>query len=264
MTGEYFSMREASRVLGVSQLRVRELIRKGTLEADKVSDDAGEHWKIVSASVREFMNRRLSATQSSNGQVAEVAAQSFAGLIATLDQHLSRMRSLADELTRAQALLGPMRDAQRALEIQLAQLRQPKAPATPRPEAAPPVKTRPQPTKADRPEPKPEAKTKSQPGPEPKAEAKAKAPAKPRPAAASKPPKAEAPRTKAEPKPRQTAAKIPAQPKAAAARTNGAKPEAKLRQRGNGAKPAGADTAIAAALREAGVAVTAPKAAKKR
>lgn len=161
------SMREAARVLGVSQLRVRELIRKGTLAAEKVAGDGGERWEIHQGSVVEYLGRRGQAGDAiPPAAVSPAAGPTLPALIDGLEQQTQRIGALIEEIEKSQAYLDGLRGAQRALQSELAEARKRVTAASPKPETETPKAKKPEP-------PKPEAKKPEDPKPEaPKPEAK--------------------------------------------------------------------------------------------
>jgi excisionase family DNA binding protein len=196
MTNQHLSMREASRVLGVSQLRVRELLRKGTLLGQKIADEAGERWTIAAESVHSYLERRP-AKASENGHGPSGAERALADVIAATESYLAHLRhaqrDLEAELARAQARTTELRRleaadpaelARRAVEaakkaVEAAKQAEPRKKAEPEPPKAEPAKAEPKATaepKAPKPEPvKAAAPKATKPKPAKKEPVKAKA-----------------------------------------------------------------------------------------
>ncbi|HVE92197.1 MAG TPA: hypothetical protein VNE62_07855 [Actinomycetota bacterium] len=131
MSGDNMSMREASRVLGVSQIRVRELVRKGTLRAEKIVENGTERWAIFHDAVQEFLARRTAGQGGSNGSggaatkksgppISAAAATDVATLVSGLQRQLDRVRKLTDELAKATQYVDRLKAAQKALEGEIA------------------------------------------------------------------------------------------------------------------------------------------------
>lgn len=237
MAGEQLSMREAARLLGVSQLRVRELIRKGTLQAEKITENGGERWAIVATSVEGYLERRGPREPSPNGQSSPLGE-----LISGLERQVTLARSLMDEIGKNQKLLQrllPEREATSSTSTNGDTGRD--APVV---ASQPPVaKPKPQP-RAEEPKPKPAAKI--------------EAPRAPKPKPAPKRPEAGATKA-AKPKPAPSAGAKAQPPKSGAAKP---KDETAKASAGEGKAPKKTETSLGAALRQAGV--TAGKVASKK
>ncbi len=131
MSGDNMSMREASRVLGVSQIRVRELVRKGTLRAEKIVEDGTERWAIFADAIQDFIARRSAAHNGSGDGAAGVrkskspsipagAAGEVATIVEALQLQLDRVRQLTEELGKTTAYVAQLKAAQQGLEKELA------------------------------------------------------------------------------------------------------------------------------------------------
>lgn len=130
MSTEALTMRKTAQELGISQLRVRELIKKGRLSAEKVSDDSGEHWEISRTSIEAFRKERdnnsegaSSATPPRSGGTDAPAGADLATLLPELERQLERVKGLAQEVSRAQAYLDGLRKAERRLEDEITSVR---------------------------------------------------------------------------------------------------------------------------------------------
>lgn len=129
MTTEALTMRKTAQELGISQLRVRELIKKGRLEAEKVSDGSGEHWEISRESIESFRQEREENSSNgtpSGGQPSPSdgpAGSHLAALLPELEQQLERVKALIQEISRAQSYLDGLRKTQRRLEEEIATAR---------------------------------------------------------------------------------------------------------------------------------------------
>lgn len=225
---EGISMREASRVLGVSQIRVRELIRKGTLAAEKVTDAAGERWSIPRSSLDAYAAKRAANpdgqanhTTTPAGGAESASPDRLAQLVGVVERELARVGSLLEEIGKLRSSLDGLKETQTSIVRELERVRQ----------------------ELDKPgEPEPKAK---------KTEAPKKAQKK------QDTPKPQAETAKPEPEPSSSEDVKPDETKPATKKTT-AKPKAKAKSAApakgkGGGRAKSADTALAAALRDAGV-----------
>ncbi len=266
---EGISMREASRVLGVSQIRVRELIRKGTLAAEKVTDAAGERWSIPQTSLDEYLAKRAANQDGQPNQPAKPAPKTqeakpkapqpasepasnarLAQLVGVVERELARVGTLLDEVGKLRSSLDGLQQAQASIVRELERVRREleKPEGTEQPKAEKPKAEKPKTEKAKTEKPKaakseadkPEADKSEPPAEEKPSEEKAggtEQPELPESAASGKR-AAEASGTE------KPAKKTRAKPKAKTAASGKAKSDDRSKS---------ANTALAAALRDAGV-----------
>lgn len=135
MSSETLSKRKTAQELGISQSRVRELIEKGRLDAEKVSDGSGSRWEISRASIEAFREDRdgrgdngsRPAAAGNDGRAAAgasgAATSHLAALLPELEQQLDRVKTLIEEISRAQAYLEGLRETQRRLEEEIDSVR---------------------------------------------------------------------------------------------------------------------------------------------
>src|SRR5215212_6596236 len=103
---EYYTVFEASRVLDISERRVRQIAQDGKIEG--VRTDEG--WKLFRYSVHDFRDRRKVQTPTRGGREPSLEAREWIERVTTLERELGRLEGRLELTERAESTMREERE----------------------------------------------------------------------------------------------------------------------------------------------------------